>query len=198
MAETTSYFTREQVLEHRGNRVLVAIHDSCRTATGVLRFVTPDDSVVLAGPDGHETKLALNVVASITDARTECAVANCGRYNNVFETREDPPRILCATHYRKWAYDQPPPVMVCTECDTGASAVYSPGDKTYACAPCHLKRSGLTGLGVEARALQARCRSANIDSPEHDWKQVRGQWLCRTCHVKVRTKPLHAEDMRQW
>lgn len=186
--------TRADALEFRGMRVDVHLRDSTFTVNGVLRFVTPTDHVILAGPDGHETKLQLDVIRSIEDARFTCD--RCGpdsRYNNVFETRDDQPRTLCADHYRTWAAAQPPPIMECPTCESGAQAFYSPRTKKYGCASCQGMGGGLTGLGVEARFLavqNAACRAQPADDPRHRWVHVRGsRYHCHLCEAKRFTEP---------
>jgi hypothetical protein len=196
--------TRDDLLPYLGQRVRVVLHADAvgRVALPqdepIMRFLPPPDAVVLIDEGGHEYRYLVTDFVGVEDARRACDV--CGpdsRYNNTSLTNDEPERRLCVEHYRGWAREQPPPVMECPECDR-TPAFFSPGDRTYACASCHQKRGGLTGLGVEVRVMTATCRAADIDSPDHDWKQIRGQWSCRNCHVKVRTKPKYADDVRRW
>lgn len=187
--------TKDDALEFRGMRVDVRLRDSAGPPlTGVLRFVTPTDHVILADPDGRETELPLDLVWSIADARFPCD--RCGPdalYNYVFVTRDDEPRTLCADHYREWASAQPAPIMICDRCTSGAQAFYSPRTKVFACAACQGMGKGLTGLGVEARFLavqNAACRAQPLDDERHRWMHVRGsRFHCTLCDAKRFTEP---------
>lgn len=186
---------RDDLTPHVGNRVDVFLDgDPIRGIQRVLRFLPPDGTAVLADDDGREDRYPLESIVYVGDARRPCD--RCGPdllYNNVFVTRDDPPRTLCADHYRTWAAAQPPPIMECPTCESGAQAFYSPRTKKYGCASCQGMGGGLTGLGVEARFLavqNAACRAQPADDPRHRWVHVRGsRYHCHLCEAKRFTEP---------
>lgn len=172
-------------------------HGNVLTHEAILRFLPPGE-VVLADPaSGRELRLPLSALSSVTDARRACAVCHTTP-NNVFDPRDrDPdyagPRPLCADDYRAWAYQQPPPLVPCPDCDSGDQAFFSPGDKRFCCVQCHQRTGSMLGSTVEFDAIRvqsAPCRSGDIDDPRHDWHHVRGhRYHCRSCHAKRFTDP---------
>ena len=156
----------------------------------LLRAVTPKEMLILASAGGMETLVPLSDVRSIEDARFACT--KCGSLvNRVFgETEESAGR--CAVCTRVWAAQQPKPRETCPDCGV-PGAVYSPKFKVWRCPQCHAKNGSFTGSTVEMHVLtQAPCKTADKDSPLHDWKQFKSQWVCRACEVKVFGKPKHA------
>ena len=178
--------TKDDVRSHLGNKVRV--HFAGEFKVGVLRFFTPKDYLVVADHRGDELNLAFEDLKSIEDARTPCAC--CGTLsNNVFQCDTE---LRCAECARAWASRQPTPREACSDCGQ-LGAVYSPKFKVWRCPRCHAKAGSFTGSTVEARVLtQAPCKTADKDSPLHDWKQFKSQWVCRACEVKVFGKPKFA------
>jgi hypothetical protein len=193
--------TRDDLAHLVGARVrvhLANVPDSTAVVEGVLRFLPPPDRAVLADVvTGVETTFHLPRFVDVEDARLPCAACPPGNsrnlHNNLFETREDPPRRLCANHYRNWAQAQPAPITPCPDCDTGAQAFYSPGDKRFCCAQCHVKTGRMTGLSPEVQAMReqaADCRAQDLEDRRHRWFHVRGlRYHCKKCGAKRFTEP---------
>jgi len=176
----------EVVASHRGNKVRVRFGSEQKVLT--LRFFTPKDVLILADHRGDELLLPREDLKSIEDARTECARCHT-LVNNVFECGDE---RRCAECTRVWAAQQPAPRETCPDCGE-LGAVYSPKFKVWRCPQCHAKNGSFTGSTVEMRVLtQAPCKTADKDSPLHDWKQFKSQWVCRACEVKVFGKPKFA------
>lgn len=160
----------------------------------LLRAVTPSDIVILAGEGGIETFVPLADVKSVEDARHECKKCK-DRVNRVFGRTEESAG-LCATCTREWAATQPVPREICEKCGV-EGAFYSPAAKYFACAQCHAKRGTLTGIGPEARVLQARehqldseCKGADTDDLRHRWWHIKGhRYHCKLCPARRFDEP---------
>lgn len=178
--------TRDDVRALVGARVVVRAGKA--TETGVLRALTPAGNLLVADSRGFETAVPVASVTAIEDARITCTRCD-SLVNNVFVTAGS---VECADCHRQWAAQQPVPRETCPDCNQ-PGAVYSPRYKVWRCPSCHARAGSFTGSSVEASAVRsAVCRSADKDSPLHDWKQFKSQYVCRTCEVKVFGRPAHA------
>lgn len=178
--------TREDAVALTGTRVRVSF--GAETSCQLLRAVTPNDVVILAGHTGMETLIPLDEVKSIEDARIECAVC----HDRVNKVHGDVGR--CAECERAYAATRPVPREYCEQCER-PGAVYFPGLKTWMCPECRQKQRGMDYSRLEGRALavaNAVCRSADKDSTLHVWKQFKSQWVCRACETKVFGRPANA------
>ena len=180
-AEAVSAFVRMRV------RVEVANGD---VHERTLSALTPLDVLILADPQVFVVRVPRSDVHTIVDAQYACS--ECGRRTN---TRYAEDR--CADCYRVWCAQQSVPSETCEDCGS-QGAVYSPKFKVWRCAQCHAKNASFMGSTVEMRVLTdaAICRSDDKDSPRHDWKKMKSQYVCKLCKVKVFGKPAYADKVR--
>lgn len=175
--------SREAARDLVGWRVHVAFTDEGPSVFRLLRAVTPQDVVILAGEGGRESRHALSELQVLEDARLICTT--CGDLVNLLHGDEK-----CADCERAAARERPTPQTTCTEDGCDARAYYSPLAKKFRCREHHMLFRTNTGLSIESEVRRAICRGADQRDERHKWKQIkRSRWRCLVCHANTYERP---------
>lgn len=174
--------TTEELRDQRGKRIRITFHDG-ESHTGQLEGATAE-MIYFAGEGGGVIRTEIQ---SIELAPLVCSV--CGRETNrLFED-------MCADDYRKAAQRRPTPQEPCEIC--GDPGIRAPGDNRFLCVTHHADAGNKLRLTPGTSAVIATCATEDVESPNHDWRQVRGaRFRCVRCLTAEKWDPALLKDLQ--
>lgn len=172
------------------NRRVRVVRMSGDEITAPLRGVSADGTVLLLDVD------TLQEIRILDAEIVEWKPFRCSSCGDEVDTIHDG---LCASCYRYQAAverDRGPHVTPCDKCGKTPAFRNPKGidNRDLLCSSCHLERGDLPqDFGIIVHSFPfAKCVGADIDSPKHQWKQVRsGRWHCAGygCNIDRYTPP---------
>lgn len=158
------------ISELKGQRVQVTFLGDDENLTGVLEGVTSETLFLRGVPAG----ITRTDVADVTPAPLFCA--NCAR--SAFRLFDE----LCADCYRAEAAQAPKSAEPCEVCGAPGVRNMKVRRLQFLCAEHHAETGDGLLVHPSAAATIAACATEDVDSPMHEWGQVRGaRFRCIRC-----------------